>query len=209
MRSCPTCNGDQDIGLDDDHFSVCSKSSRKSARSTSSRKSSRSHKSSKSKSKPGQAATSSRYGNLPFDGDGYCCQHPSIQIAQKKMMGGWKIIHDVCPDCAHDNKGTKRAPRRKSSSGSGRTADAAAASETSSHKSSTGGSSLKQKRIRVKNLKTEDENGKKGKYTGYVDENYRPNGSGVMKYDDETIYEGVWSEGSQVHGKTKKKQIKN
>jgi hypothetical protein len=134
-----------------------------------------------------------------------------VQLAQKKMMGGWKIIYDVCPKCA-DECGVKKpkgkAPRRKSKSGGGRSEHdhVGPGSDTDSHKS--GSSSCRKKRIRVKNLKTEDENGKPGKYTGDVDEDYRPNGQGTMKYDDGSTYEGVWCEGSQVHGKMKRRQSK-
>jgi hypothetical protein len=61
----------------------------------------------------------------------------------------------------------------------------------------------------VKNLKTEDESGKHGTYWGYVDKDYRPNGQGVMKYEDGTEWEGVWCEGSQVNGKLKKAKGKS
>lgn len=187
------------VGLDDDRMSVCSKSSRKSSRSVGSR----SVKSSRSTAEKGKAAKSSRYGALPFDGDGYCCRHPSVQLAQKKMMGGFKILHDTCPDCdAEGGGGNKRrsVPRRKSSSGTGRVFD-----DSGSECSGSVSSSKKQRRRRVKNLKTEDENGKAGRYSGDVDENYRPNGNGSMRYEDGSVWEGVWAEGSQVHGKTKKR----
>ncbi|KAL3784196.1 hypothetical protein HJC23_001395 [Cyclotella cryptica] len=200
VRVCPACEKGETVGLDDDRMSVCSKSSRKSSRSLGSRsvKSSRSVRSTASR---GKAASSSRYGALPFDADGYCCRHPSVQLAQKKMMGGFKIIHDTCPDCAAEGGGgKKKVPRRKSSNGTGRVFD-----DSGSECSGSVSSSKNNKRRRVKNLKTEDENGKHGRYTGDVDENYRPNGQGVMKYDDGSVYEGVWSEGTQVHGKTKKR----
>jgi hypothetical protein len=118
------------------------------------------------------------------------------------MMGGFKIIHDICPECENEGgAGKRRVPRRKSSSGTGRVFDDSG-SECSGSVSS---SKKKQKRKRVKNMKTEDENGKHGRYSGDVDADYRPNGNGTMKYDDGTVWEGVWSEGSQVHGKSKKK----
>jgi hypothetical protein len=201
VRTCPSCEKGEAVGLDDDRMSVCSKSSRKSSRSVGSR-SVKSSRSVRSTAEKGKAAKSSRYGALPFDGDGYCCRHPSVQLAQKKMMGGFKIIHDTCPDCAAEGSGGKqrRVPRRKSSNGTGRVFD-----DSGSECSGSVSSSKKQKRRRVKNLKTEDENGKHGRYSGDVDENYRPNGNGSMKYDDGTVWEGVWAEGSQVHGKSKKK----
>lgn len=201
VRTCPSCEKGEAVGLDDDRMSVCSKSSRKSSRSVGSR-SVKSSRSVRSTAEKGKAATSSRYGVLPFDADGYCCRHPSVQLAQKKMMGGFKIIHDTCPDCAAEGgrcEGKRRVPRRKSS-GTGRVFD-----DSGSECSGSVSSSKKQKRRRVKNLKTEDENGKHGRYSGDVDENYRPNGQGLMKYEDGTVWEGVWSEGSQVHGKTKKR----
>ncbi|KAL7504575.1 hypothetical protein ACHAXN_003751 [Cyclotella atomus] len=199
VRTCPSCEKGEMVGLDDDRMSVCSKSSRKSSRSVGSR----SVKSSRSTAEKGKAAKSSRYGALPFDGDGYCCRHPSVQLAQKKMMGGFKILHDTCPDCdAEGGGGNKRrsVPRRKSSSGTGRVFD-----DSGSECSGSVSSSKKQRRRRVKNLKTEDENGKAGRYSGDVDENYRPNGNGSMRYEDGSVWEGVWAEGSQVHGKTKKR----
>ena len=206
IRSCPACDGGEDIGLDDDRVSVSSKDSRKSTRSTTSRKSTRS---ARSRGKSGQAAKSSRYGQLPFDGDGYCCQHPSIQIAQKKLMGGWKTIHDVCPDCAEDMglKTPRKASRRKS--GTGRVFDANG-SDASSVKSGRSNSSSKSKSKikKVKKFKTEDDNGYPGKYTGEVNSDYRPHGNGMMKYDDGTSYEGIWNEGGQVHGKVRRRKSK-
>lgn len=203
VRTCPACNG-CDVGLDD-----ASVSSKKSARSASSRKSSRSVVSSGSRGKPGQATKSGRYGALPFDADGFCCRHPNVQLAKKKALGGFKIVHDVCPECNADDGGSrsssKKKPQRRKS-GTGRVFDDSG-SETSSFRSSRkNGSSSggRKKRIRVRNLKTEDDDGKAGKYSGDVDEDHRPHGNGVMKYKDGSVWEGVWSEGSRVHGKMKK-----
>lgn len=201
VRICPACDGND---IDEDNMSVSSK------RSSSSRKSSRSIKSSTSRSKPGKATKSGRYGALPFDGDGYCCHHPSVQIAQKKTFGGFKIIHNVCPECKFDDGGSCRSGsgRRKPSrrkSGTGRVFDDTG-SETSSFKSgksSKGSSSGRKRRIRVRNLKTEDEEGKHGRYSGDVNDDHQPHGNGVMKYTNGTVYDGVWRDGSKVHGKTK------
>mmetsp|Transcript_13855 Transcript_13855/g.30177 ORF Transcript_13855/g.30177 Transcript_13855/m.30177 type:complete len:501 (-) Transcript_13855:129-1631(-) len=206
VRTCPACDGD-DVGPDD-----MSVSSKKSTRSNSSRKSSRS---SASRSKPGKAIKSSRYGALPFDGDGYCCRHPSMQLAKKKTLGGFKIIHDVCPECTLDDGGSRssrRKPSRRKSQGTGRVFDDSG-SETSSFKSGksgissgAGSSSGRRKRIRVRNLRTEDEEGKHGRYSGDVNDDHQPHGNGIMKYEDGTLYDGVWSEGSKVHGKTKSRR---
>ncbi|KAL7552820.1 hypothetical protein ACHAWF_016064 [Thalassiosira exigua] len=213
VRACPACAGND---VDADDYSV---KSGKSARSTSSRKSTKSARSAASRGKPGKATSSGRYGALPFDADGYCCRHPNVQLAKKKALGGFKIVHDVCPECTADGgggagggSGRRRPSRRKS--GTGRVFDDSD-SETSSIRSgksgrsgaasSAGGSSAgRRKRIRVKNLRTEDEDGRRGRYSGYVDDDHRPNGNGAMKYEDGTVWEGVWAEGSKAHGKTKK-----
>jgi len=110
-----------DVGISDS-VSVYSK---KSTISTLSRQSTRSVKSTASSTRSGvsgKSTTSGRYGEMPFDGDGYCCRHPSVQIAQKKMMGGFKILQE-CPDCAQGGGSRsgrkKKASRRQSSSKSG------------------------------------------------------------------------------------------
>ena len=208
IRVCPACEGGQ---VDEDDYSV---KSGKSARSTSSRKSTRSVRSTASRGKPGKAQKSGRYGALPFDGDGYCCQHPNVQLAKKKALGGFKIIHNICPECdtegggggARSRSGRKKPSRRKS--GTGRMFDDSGSDCSSSFKSgkqSSSGGSTRKKRIRVRNLKTEDEEGKHGRYSGYVNDEHQPHGDGVMKYEDGSVYDGVWSEGSKVHGKTKKR----
>ncbi|KAL7464840.1 hypothetical protein ACHAXS_005165 [Conticribra weissflogii] len=200
LRTCPACNGEE-VGLDDDAISVSSKNSRKSTRSTRSAKSTKS-----GKAKKGQATKSGRYGNLPFDGDGYCCRHPSVQIATKKLLGGWKIIHDVCPDCAEEmGVKTSRKPSRRKS---GRVIDPNG-SDTSSIKSGKSASSKGRKKTKkVKNFRTEDENGYAGDYTGEVNAEYKPHGNGVMRYFDGNTFEGVWHEGSQVHGKARRRKSK-
>mmetsp|Transcript_16023 Transcript_16023/g.34659 ORF Transcript_16023/g.34659 Transcript_16023/m.34659 type:complete len:380 (-) Transcript_16023:112-1251(-) len=206
MRTCPSCNGGTSIGLDDDAISV---KSGKSSRSNSSRKSKTNPKKLSNTSKSGKATQSGRYGALPFDGDGYCCRHPSVQIAQKKIIGGFKIIHDVCPDCAADD-GVLTTSSRKGRSRSKSRSRHRSSSRHSRHQnrvddeSGSVTSSKKKKRIRVKNLKTEDEHGKHGRYSGYVNDDHQPHGDGVMRYDDGNEWDGVWSEGSQVHGKIRK-----
>lgn len=211
IRNCPACEGKQ---CDMDDVSV---KSGRSAKSTSSRRSNKSSKSAKSgggksKSKPGKATQSGRYGALPFDGDGYCCRHPNVQLAQKKMIGGFKIIHDVCPQCAkedgtpsrrksggHRSRSVSRDRRRNSSrniNNDDESKSSAAANDETSTK--------KKKRIRVKNLKTEDEHGRPGRYSGYVNDDHIPHGNGMIRYENGDEWEGVWSEGSQVHGKMKK-----
>lgn len=110
LRVCPACDGSEKNSKDD-ALSVSSRST------VSSRKSIRSVTSASSR---GKKVSSGRFGTLPFDGEGYCFQHPSIMMAQKKMMGGFKIIMDVCPECAIDRgieSNKKKSARRKSGTG--------------------------------------------------------------------------------------------
>ena len=51
-------------------------------------------------------------------------------------------------------------------------------------------------------MKYQDENGKEGRYTGDVNADHQPHGHGKIKYKDGSAFDGVWSEGSQVHGKS-------
>jgi hypothetical protein len=98
---CPICNGGSATSLDDDAHSA---TSGKSNRSNTSRKSTRSMITTTTSSRVlSEKAKSSRFGTVPFDSDGYCSKHPSVQIAQRKLLGGYKIIHDICPDCARED----------------------------------------------------------------------------------------------------------
>ena len=53
-------------------------------------------------------------------------------------------------------------------------------------------------------MKYQDESGKEGRYSGDVNDDHQPHGQGKIKYKDGTTFVGVWSEGSQVHGKRSK-----
>jgi len=195
IRTCPACDKGSNIGLDDDNISIKSSSSRRSTRST---RSTRSSTSSRSSSRPGKAASSSRYGALPFNEDGFCCRHPSVQLAKKKALGGFRIIHHTCPECERENgrdRSSSRSRSRRRRSGS-RVLD-----ESGSETSSLRSSSKKTRRVRVKNLKTGDKEGKVGRYTGYVDDEHKPNGQGTIEYKDGTSWSGVWEHGSKVHAK--------
>jgi len=225
FRVCPKC---LDPSYDDmsEVASVSSKRSNTSFRSTGSR-------SVKSNASRKGGRKTDRYGMLPFDEEGYCHAHPSVRIAKKKALGGWKVsirgisihvsktsffptishnfacsqvIHDICPDCAHDASSNVGSTRSRSSSrkssGTGRYYDDSG-SEASSFKSGRSASSSRsrKKKIRVKAMKYHDESGKEGRYSGDVNEDHQPHGQGKMKYKDGTAFVGVWSEGSQVHGK--------
>lgn len=94
FRSCPKCD---DPSYDDmsEVASVSSKRSSTSFRSTGS-KSTRSVKS--NASRRGGRKTD-RYGMLPFDEEGYCHAHPSVRIAKKKALGGWKVRRSQRNQC--------------------------------------------------------------------------------------------------------------
>ena len=135
------------------------------------------------------------------------CSHPSIQLAKKKKLGGFKIVHDVCPSCMSEaggkySRSSSRGSRRSSRSRS-RPRKKLSDDEKSERSSRSRGSSMRKKRIRVKNLKTDDGNGKEGRYSGYVNDEHEPNGQGSIKYKDGSEWEGVWESGCQVHGKLK------
>ena len=191
MRACPVCDGGETSSMDD----VISVSSR----SISSRKSSRSLASSSSR---GKKVSSGRYGTLPFDCEGYCFQHPGILMAQKKMMGGFRIIMDVCPECAIDKgieSSKKRSSRRKSGSGTGRVFDDSGSECSSVISKISGSSSVSKRKVRVKNMKFND-HGKPGKYSGYVNDDYLPHGNGAIHYLDGSTWSGSFCEGSKVEG---------
>jgi hypothetical protein len=76
-------------------------------------------------------------------------------------------------------------------------------SETSSKKSGMSSGSRK-KKIRVKDMRYRDENDREGRYSGDVNEDHQPHGQGKIKYKDGGVFEGVWVDGSQAHGKSSK-----
>jgi len=201
-RTCPKC---LDPNYDDmaDNASVASGRSGKSFRSHGTAKSGRSRKSTRStKSGAGGGRKggrkTDRYGALPFDGDGFCHAHPGVRLAKKKALGGWKVLHDICPDCAHD--ASSQAGGSRSSRGTGRYFGDDG-SDVSSYRSGKSAGKERKKKIRVKGMRYQDEHGREGRYSGDVNEDHAPHGQGKIKYKDGSGFEGVWSEGSQVHGK--------
>lgn len=190
LRVCPACDGSEKNSMDD-AISVSSRSS------FSSRKSSHSVTSASSR---GKKVSPGRFGTLPFDGEGYCFQHPSIMMAQKKIMGGFKIIMDVCPECAGTESNKKKSTRRKSGTGRDSGSDCSSLMSKISGSSSV---SKKKVRVRVKNMKFDD--GKAGKYSGYVNDDYMPHGDGTIHYIDGSTWSGAWYEGSQVTGKSRRR----
>ncbi|KAL7508246.1 hypothetical protein ACHAXN_008858 [Cyclotella atomus] len=199
MRDCPKC---KDPNYDD----VNDAASATSKRSTSSRKSTRSVKS--NGSRRGGKKTD-RYGALPFDGEGFCHAHPGVRLAKKKALGGWKVLFDICPDCANDASSQAGSTRSRSSrkSGTGKyydpsSAGSDASSMQSSKRSNRSSGSGRKKKIRVKDMKYRGEDGKEGRYSGDVNEDHEPHGQGKMKYKDGSTFTGVWSDGVAVHGKS-------
>jgi hypothetical protein len=195
FRECPKCD-------DPDYDDMADNRSMKSSGSARSRKSTKSVKSNSSR-KGGRRTD--RFGALPFDEEGYCHAHPSVRLAKKKALGGWKVLHDICPDCAHDassNHGGSVRSRSSKRSGTGRVFDDSG-SETSSKKSGMSSGSRK-KKIRVKDMRYRDENDREGRYSGDVNEDHQPHGQGKIKYKDGGVFEGVWVDGSQAHGKSSK-----
>ena len=41
--------------------------------------------------------------DTPFDDKGRCHYHVNMQLAAKKMTGGWKVLHQACPKCMEEN----------------------------------------------------------------------------------------------------------
>ena len=179
VRQCPACQES-----DEEATSIESGKSGKSDRGRSKTPSRRPSRRPSSSGLRSSNNATSRY-DLPFDADGYCSKHPSVQIAQKKMGGGFQILRD-CSECFQDEKTVRSR------------------SESRSRTSSKKKKKKKKKRIRVKNLKTDDGNDKVGRYSGYVNDDHIPNGDGVIKYSDGTEWEGEWSEGTQVEGELKR-----
>jgi hypothetical protein len=40
---------------------------------------------------------------VPFDKSGRCFVHNHIKLASKKLLGGWKVHYQFCPECAKDD----------------------------------------------------------------------------------------------------------
>ena len=43
--------------------------------------------------------------DTPFDAKGRCHYHKNVQLASRKMTGGWKVLHAACPKCMEDKCG--------------------------------------------------------------------------------------------------------
>ncbi|KAL7502482.1 hypothetical protein ACHAWX_000499, partial [Stephanocyclus meneghinianus] len=50
----------------------------------------------------GRSRTRKEY-DTPFDSKGRCHYHAHVQLAKKKIMGGWNVLLDNCPKCIEEN----------------------------------------------------------------------------------------------------------
>mmetsp|Transcript_30436 Transcript_30436/g.64435 ORF Transcript_30436/g.64435 Transcript_30436/m.64435 type:complete len:537 (+) Transcript_30436:251-1861(+) len=203
--NCPKCAEDK---YNDDNRSVASRRSNKSSRSV--------------KSSGGRKKNRSPKFECPFNNKGYCHRHSHVRLAKKKLTGGWKILLQFCAECVEeDNKyddnrsvcsrssrmsrksACSRSSRRSlSSRRSGRHQEAESDSELS-----TSQSEQNQKKV-VKRMDYTDDNGEEGQYTGYVNSQYKPHGSGKLVYGNGKRFSGEWCEGTKVHGKTSNEKSK-
>mmetsp|Transcript_22083 Transcript_22083/g.52179 ORF Transcript_22083/g.52179 Transcript_22083/m.52179 type:complete len:554 (+) Transcript_22083:247-1908(+) len=61
--------------------------------------------------------------NTPFDSKGRCHAHSNVQLARRKLTGGWKVLFENCPKCLeeesdNDAKSVKSSRSSKSRSAS-------------------------------------------------------------------------------------------
>jgi len=154
---------------------------------------------------------------------GYCHRHSHARLAKKKLTGGWKILRDFCVECAEEDDQRQHGDNRSECSRSSRKSAASRSSRKSATSRSrrkpagtqtkrssnmdetdsvsTSQSEQNQKKL-VKKMKYTDDDGDKGLYTGYVNSQYKPHGSGKMLYDNGNRFSGEWCEGTKVHGNT-------
>lgn len=156
----------------------------------------------------------------PFDNQGYCHRHSHVRLAKKKLTGGWKILNDFCVECVQevdhddDNRSvcsrssrmsrksvSSRCSRRSASSKSGRSRRSSYEGDETNSEYSASQSERKKKKKVVKKMAYTDDNNEQGLYTGYINSQYKPHGSGKMVYNDGRRFSGEWCDGSKVHGK--------
>lgn len=171
-------------------------------RGDSSVRSSRSYKSSGSvatwSSKQSRKRMDKKDGSfLPLDADGYCLHHPEVQLAEVDRKGGWNVLLDFCPECAQETLiigGPVPGPRKSRHHQSSRSS--VSSRSTRSVKSAESAGTFVDKMPYI------DGEGQTGYYTGHVNGDGRPTGRGKMKYKNGSKFEGVWDEGTKIHGKT-------
>ena len=176
-------------------------SSEKSTRSMKSSRSMRSMGSSKSRRSKRRVKKDDDDSFLPLDENGFCVHHPDVQLAKVSKKGGWKVLLDACPRCGSecnesdsddvslDERDLPLPPRRK-------------ISQTSDNVSCKSGRSSCTTSTFIESMPYIDDDGNAGHYTGQVDsESGQPNGKGKMKYITGEKFDGLWHEGTKLHGK--------
>jgi hypothetical protein len=155
---------------------------------------------------------------LPLDADGFCVNHPDVQLAKMSKNGDWKVLLDFCPECAGDSLmiggnpaggggGNKKSSskRRESYASHGR-------SRSDRSNGNMGGGSDSPitttkieggdgKSMFVEKMPFVDEGGKVGHYTGHVNIEGKPHGEGKMRYVNGKVFDGSWEKGRKVHGR--------
>ena len=148
---------------------------------------------------------------------GRCVHHPHVRLRKKNLFGrGWKVLMTACPDCCIDelhrirsiNQNTNMKKQNQtfgiSRRSSDNTAETAALTIDESSRSSTSNtkverdisktysrvnSSSPQETFHVSKMPWIDPlNGQSGKYTGSINYNHVPHGSGSMRYDPNRLH---------------------
>jgi len=147
-----------------------------------------------------------------FDAKGRCVKHPHVRLRKKKFLGrGWKVLMSACPDCCVDElrrlhakkksinaqKPVKRAMPRSSMKDkeSDDTASLSSSSQGSSNGKQVAVVKTQEDGTFVKNMAWTDSKGRRGSYTGEVDNQFIPNGKGSMQYENSKVKEGEWKDG--------------
>lgn len=214
---CPKCA--EDKHSNDDNRSVASRRSNKSSRSV---KSPGTRSQSRGRKKNGPPKF-----ECPFNNKGYCHRHSHVRLAKKKLTGGWKILQEFCVECVEENdeyddnrsvcsrssrmsrKSTcSRSSRRSVSSRKSVGTKSRRPSEADSDSDFSTSRSEPTQKTMVKRMSYTDDNGDEGQYTGYVNSQLKPHGSGKLVYDNGMRFSGEWCEGTKVHGKTSNEKPK-
>mmetsp|Transcript_1873 Transcript_1873/g.2926 ORF Transcript_1873/g.2926 Transcript_1873/m.2926 type:complete len:376 (+) Transcript_1873:2-1129(+) len=153
---------------------------------------------------------------VKWDKRGYCIYHPTVQLRKRKVMRGWKVVQNVCPDCrAKDiDSFLKRKSRSRKQNGSSDSYNnnGSRVSKDGSHKTgdasfcrsrSPPASPARQRQPRrikkVLNMPFTFSDCGSVLYTGEVDMSNRPSGKGSI-FDPKTgfVAKGDWINGVMI-----------
>ena len=157
-----------------------------------------------------------------FDSKGRCVRHPHVWLRKKRLFGyGWNVLMSACPDCCVDELRRLHAkeksihfsiPTKKTTmpriSNKAKYSDETASLSLSTNSIGTGISKISavtnssQRGYCVNDMAWEDIKGRRGAYTGEVDQQFIPNGKGSMLYEDSEVKEGEWEDGVCTHVQT-------